>query len=203
VDQSESKRIMTRAGPKSIKRKWLQELGNSEEVGTSNLPEDDKIRHSFDQRLKKRFKAHVKTNPNTSSTSSSSDLSIGQNNSPPPLNVLTEEITVVSSPSSPSTEPTVSDYRRRLRSSNLSLNDGNSQNQQRTIASPPTPNSSPPLPAVVKRVSPRLRVNDGNAHSNTAAPRRVNTNLTPGIHTPVIGTSGRDARRNAKMINGG
>lgn len=239
--------IMSRPGPKSLKRKRIKELlnNNSLEEMTKNTPPEPttptpvytRVQQTIQQRIQERLKSKKPKRPNQNSSESSlssngSSASLitsfperNQQNSIPVLSQLSsQDPGLFMSPrssqlmqQSPAVEPAAVNRRRRLPSSSLSSDEETTPlNQRRTERGaisgghrPPSPDRSPPLPAAAQRVSPplpttvRRRINDGIAHTNKGAPRRVAI-PQPGNQTPATGVSGRDPRvTNNKVINGG
>jgi hypothetical protein len=222
--------IVSRPGPKSLKRKRLAELvNNSQEVPTRNIPPAESNENLHQANILRMIHERTKLKkPRNNTSSASSSLASNSSYRAPtsqPIPAMTQSSqdenlrlsprSIQLTQQSPSVEPIVQNRRRRLPSSSLSSNEERDQDDR--FGGPrgaitggfhqPSPDRSPPLPAAVQRVSPplpptvRRRVNDGNAHSNRGAPRRV---VAPSLITPATGLTGRNPRAtNAKMITGG
>lgn len=204
---NEYKQIISRPGPKSLKRKRIEDLVNisSQQQNARNTPPAAEVADHFLNILAKRApnqKRRKDRSANLSQSSSLSDSSTSQRNDisnrndviqPPPTSLLLSPVssqTVLQSPS-------VSLVTRRRRPSSSSLS---SDEQLLPGLMAPSRNkvpnaSKPPQPSTVVRSRPR--VDDGNAHSNSGAPRRI------GVNIPPSGPSGRDSRALAKMVSGG
>lgn len=202
--------IMSRPGPRSLKRRRVDEFVNNNNLGGVDILLTSKLLGRIGEKLAKR-----KSPNNSSSSLSSSNPSLPKNQAPVPVPIHLSPYSSQFSRQSPSVEPFVPARERRQPSSSLSSEEERIPESQfgrprGTISGgylPPSPDHSPPLPAAVQRISPplpvtaRRRINDGNAHSNAGAPRRV---VVPSLLTPGSGDSGRDPRsKNTKTISGG
>lgn len=208
---------MSRPGPKSVKRKRLQELqSNSQEVSGYNPQpinlqgQERSVIALLHQRTShQQPKRHRTADP--ASQQSNSSASTSATNSRQVNNTTSNEdaIPVPAAPilrspksskmviSAPPIGPTVPRVYRSM-SSSLSSND------EAILVRPTTsnrvltpPRVSPPLPPAVRR-SPPNDINDGNAHTNGGAPRRVNW-----IQPTPPAKSTRHPRPIDKSIHGG
>ena len=126
-------------------------------------------------------------------------------------NILQNSLPNISPTSSQLTQQSPKIYQRRRLSPSSSLTSNEEVIISARSDTPPVPTRQKTPPVPTRQVSPPvdtrqltpptitgLRINDGNAHSNSGAPRRVNF-----INNPAAGASNRDSRApNTKLIGG-
>jgi hypothetical protein len=206
--------IISRPGPKSLKRKRILELENkipsdlSQSLSQSTPEQDDGfIFQKLIQRVQsKGSKRHRKSASKSMSVSSSSSLSSHR------LQIDLDDSQRAVQPSGPQhmspqssqmtqKSPSPGPFRPPLRLPSSSLSSNEERIEESSTVRRPGPKSRQPVrtqPVFKPPPPPQRRTDDGNAHSNSGAPRRIN------IPAPTTGPSGRDPRiTSTKVISGG
>lgn len=197
--QAKFVQAMSRPGPKSVKRKRLRELQpNSQEVSASDSQpidlqnEERLVIASLLRRPSRPLQKRVRRANRSASQQSNSSASTNASNSRQ-IDISTSNDVAIPAPAaqilrspksskmvmrSPPIGPSLPRTHRSM-SSSLSSNDEIIFDRPITSNRVLTPPSvSPQLPIAVRRSPPNV-IDDGNAHSNSGAPRRVNFTQPP------------------------